>query len=87
MNLQDELIRLWRARGNTMIMVTHDVDEAIYLSQRIVILSPRPGRIAKIVTIAQGYPRNRASVDFSILRGDILKFMDFAQDIQQDFSI
>ncbi len=87
MNLQDELVRLWRSRGNTMIMVTHDVDEAIYLSQRIVIMSPRPGRISKIVDVPQSYPRNRASSDFTALRNEILKFMDFAKELQQDYVI
>ncbi len=87
MNLQDELVRLWRARGNTMIMVTHDVDEAIYLSQRIVIMSPRPGRISRIIDVPQSYPRNRASSDFTTLRNEILKLMDFAQELQQDYVI
>jgi len=87
MNLQDELIRLWKERGNTMIMVTHDIDEAIYLSQRIVVMSPRPGRIAKILEVPMSYPRNRATGDFTELRTKILKLMDFAQDIQEEYTI
>jgi len=87
MNLQDELIRLWKERGNTMIMVTHDIDEAIYLSQRIIIMSPRPGRIRKVIDVPQSYPRNRASSDFTVLRNEILKLLDFAQEIQQDYVI
>jgi NitT/TauT family transport system ATP-binding protein len=87
MNLQDELIRLWKERGNTMIMVTHDVDEAIYLSGRIVIMSPRPGRIAKILDVPMSYPRNRADGDFTLLRSQILKLMDFARDVQEEYTI
>lgn len=87
MNLQDELVRLWQERGNTMIMVTHDVDEAIYLSRRIAILSPRPGRISKIVDVPLGYPRNRASGDFTALRNEILKFLNFAHEFQPDYMI
>ncbi|HHW07597.1 MAG TPA: ABC transporter ATP-binding protein [Clostridia bacterium] len=87
MNLQDELIRLWQERGNTMIMVTHDVDEAIYLSRRIVIMSPRPGRVAKILEVPMSYPRNRAQGDFTALRTQILKFMNFAQDLQEEYTI
>jgi ABC-type nitrate/sulfonate/bicarbonate transport system ATPase subunit len=87
MNLQDELIRLWRERGNTMLMVTHDVDEAIYLSQRIVIMSPRPGRISKILSVPESYPRNRASGDFTALRTEILNFMNFALDEQVEYTI
>jgi ABC-type nitrate/sulfonate/bicarbonate transport system ATPase subunit len=87
MNLQDEMVRLWKERGNTMIMVTHDVDEAVYLSQRIAIMSPRPGRIIKILDVPQSYPRNRAASDFTALRNEILKLMDFAKDVQQDYAI
>jgi NitT/TauT family transport system ATP-binding protein len=87
MNLQDELIRLWRERKNTMIMVTHDVDEAIYLSGRIVIMSPRPGRIAKTLDVPMSYPRNRAAGDFTALRTQILKLMDFARDVQEEYTI
>ncbi|MDR0423923.1 MAG: ABC transporter ATP-binding protein [Clostridiales Family XIII bacterium] len=87
MHLQDELIRLWKGRGNTMVMVTHDIDEAIYLSQRIVVMSPRPGRIAKILEVRMSYPRNRAVGDFTALRTQILKLMDFAQDVQEEYTI
>jgi NitT/TauT family transport system ATP-binding protein len=87
MNLQDELIRLWKEQKGTMVMVTHDVDEAIYLSGRIVIMSPRPGRIAKILDVPMSYPRNRADGDFTLLRSQILKLMDFARDIQEEYTI
>lgn len=87
MTLQDELVRLWNERGNTMIMVTHDVDEAIYLSQRIIVMSPRPGRISKIFNVPMSYPRNRASDDFTELRLQILKFLDFAKDTQEEYTI
>lgn len=87
MNLQDELIRLWKKQQGTMIMVTHDVDEAIYLSGRIVIMSPRPGRIAKILDVPMSYPRNRADGDFTLLRSQILKLMDFARDVQEEYTI
>ena len=43
MRMQDEVLRLWQARGTTMLLVTHDIDEAIYMSDRIVIMTPRPG--------------------------------------------
>ncbi len=87
MTLQDELLRLWRERKNTMIMVTHDVDEAIYLSQRIVVMSPRPGRISQTLDVSMSYPRNRASGDFTELRTRILKLMDFAKDVQEEYTI
>jgi ABC-type nitrate/sulfonate/bicarbonate transport system ATPase subunit len=87
MNLQDELLRLWQERGNTMVMVTHDIDEAIYLSRRIVLMSPRPGRISAILNVPMGYPRNRGAGDFTELRTRILKRLDFARDTQEEYTI
>ena len=87
MTLQDELIRLWRETGNTMVMVTHDVDEAVYLSRRVIVMSPRPGRIREVIDIPMSYPRNRGSDDFIELRTTILKHMNFARDEEQDYTI
>src|SRR5467141_2542661 len=75
MRMQDEVLRLWQARGTTMLLVTHDVDEAIYMSDRIVIMSPRPGRIERIINIALARPRQRSSSQFLRLRADILELL------------
>ncbi|MDR1832404.1 MAG: ABC transporter ATP-binding protein [Fusobacteriaceae bacterium] len=87
MNLQEELLRLWRDKGNTMIMVTHDIDEAVYLSNRIVVMTPRPGQIAKIIDVPMGYPRNRASADFTRLRTQILTFLNYAHETQPEYAL
>ena len=76
MSLQDEIIRLWQKRKNTMMMITHDVDEAIYLSNRVVVMSPRPGRISKIIEVPMSYPRNRTTADFVQLRTRLLKHLN-----------
>jgi len=80
MRMQDEVLRLWRARGTTMIFVTHDIDEAIYMSDSIVIMSPRPGRIEEIIPVELERPRDRSSAEFLALRGRILKMLHFAGD-------
>src|SRR5205814_7236764 len=78
MRTQDEVLRLSQGRGTTMLLVTHDIDEAIYMSDRIMIMSPPPGRIERIISVAVDRPRQRSSPDFLRLRGDILEFVHFA---------
>src|SRR5881392_2014073 len=78
MRLQDEVLRLWQARRTTMLLVTHDIDEAIYMSDRIIILTRRPGTIDQIFPIALNRPRDRSSSDFLRLRSDILELLHFA---------
>ena len=78
MRMQDEVLRLWRARGTTTLLVTHDIDEAIYMSDRIVIMTQRPGTIDQIIPIDLNRPRDRSSSDFLQLRGDILDLLHFA---------
>ena len=55
--LNDEVLRIWEQTGTTIVFVTHSIPEAVYLSSRVVVMSPRPGRITKIVDI--GLPRPR----------------------------
>ena len=78
--LQDELLRIWADERITMVLVTHDVDEAIYLGDRVVVMSPRPGRIKRISKIALPRPRDRAMPAFSRLRSDVLSVLEGASD-------
>ena len=78
-DLQDKLLELWKRDGTTMILVTHDIDEAIYLSDRIVIMTPRPGKISRIIDVDLPRPRQRGSVDFLEMRRQILEFFELAQ--------
>jgi ABC-type nitrate/sulfonate/bicarbonate transport system ATPase subunit len=78
MRMQDEVLRLWQARGTTMLLVTHDIDEAIYMSDRIVIMTPRPARIERIITVDLPRPRDRNDPAFMRLRGQILELLHFA---------
>src|SRR4029453_8399683 len=78
MRMQDEVLRLWEARGTTMLLVTHDIDEAIYMSDRIIILTPRPGCIDRTIEIHLERPRQRNSSEFLRLRSDILELLPFA---------
>lgn len=77
--LQDKLLDLWQNLGSTMILVTHDVDEAIYLSDRIVIMTPRPGQINEIIDVQLGRPRARDESRFLQLRAHILEKLNLAE--------
>ncbi len=70
--VQAELQRIWMEAGTTMIMVTHDVDEALFLGDRVVVMSARPGRIARIVDVDLPHPRDRASPVLHRLKDEIL---------------
>lgn len=78
MRLQDEVLQLWQARRTTILLVTHDIDEAIYMSDRILIMTPRPGHIERILEVRLERPRQRNVEEFLRLRGDILEFLHFA---------
>jgi NitT/TauT family transport system ATP-binding protein/sulfonate transport system ATP-binding protein len=72
MRMQDEVLRVWEARGTTMMLVTHDIDEAIYMSDRIAVMTPRPGRLERLIDVRLDRPRSRTSPRFLELRAAIL---------------
>jgi ABC-type nitrate/sulfonate/bicarbonate transport system ATPase subunit len=73
--LQGELLRIWKHEKITMLMVTHDVEEAVFLSDRVVVLEPRPGRIRQIVDVRLPKPRDRADPAFVALKEAILRLV------------
>ena len=73
--LQDELLHIWEVERITMILVTHDVEEAVYLGDRVIVMHPEPGRIALDMAIELPYPRDRASLEFTRVRQGILAAM------------
>jgi ABC-type nitrate/sulfonate/bicarbonate transport system ATPase subunit len=74
--MQDQLSRLWEEKRKTVILVTHDVEEAIYLADRVVVFTPRPGRIQAEVGVDLPRPRSietRFSPEFLALKRSIWK--------------
>ena len=65
--MQDELLRVWQADRRTVIFITHNVDEAIYLADRVVVMTPRPGRIRRVIEVDLPRPRDITSAGFSAL--------------------
>jgi len=78
MRMQDEVLRLWENRRTTMLLVTHDIDEAIYMSDRIRIMTQAPGRIDREIDIDLARPRDRTSDSFLRFRSEILEHLHFA---------
>ena len=78
MRMQDEVLRVWQTRKTTMLLVTHDIDEAIYMSDRIAIVTPRPGRVEQVIDVGLERPRQRTSPRFLELRTRILDLLHFS---------
>lgn len=74
--LQEQLIGVWKRFNNTIVFVTHDVDEAVYLADKIVILDKNPGRVASIVEVDIERPRRRDSREFIQIQESIVKDLD-----------
>ncbi len=77
--LQEQLIGVWKRFENTIIFVTHDVDEAVYLADKIVIMDKNPGRIAKIVEVDIERPRKRESKEFIALQESIVENLNMEE--------
>lgn len=81
-NLQDELQRIWQTEKITMIIVTHDVEEAVFLGDRVVVMQPHPGRIKRIVDVPAPHPRKREDVRLHNIKNNILQdFSDPDKDV------
>ena len=74
--LQNELLDIWQKTKKTILFVTHSVDEAVFLADRIVVLTQRPGRICEIIPIDQERPRDRTSVEFAKIRRHVLDLIN-----------
>jgi NitT/TauT family transport system ATP-binding protein len=70
--LQKELLDIWDKTKKTIIFITHSVDEAVFLADRIIVLTPRPGRICQIFPVELNRPRDRTSVEFAQVRRQVL---------------
>jgi len=70
-NLQDELLRIWTEFRKTIIFVTHSIEESIYLADRIIVMTYRPGKIKKDVTVAMPHSRDPSSTEFNELKKEL----------------
>ena len=74
--LQGELLNIWERTGKTIVFVTHSVEEAVFLADRIVVLHSNPGRIAATIPVALPRPRNRTGQEFNFLESHVLDLLE-----------
>ena len=77
MNMQDEILKIWQRKQQLAIMVTHDVDEAIYMGTRVLVMDAHPGRVVSDIKIDLPSPRDRSSREFVAYRNEILNKLHF----------
>lgn len=77
MNMQDEILKIWQEKKQLAMMVTHDVDEAIYMGTRVIVLDANPGRVVADIKIDEPYPRDRSSAAFVQYRNEILNRLHY----------
>ena len=77
MNMQDEILEIWKEKKQLIIMVTHDIEEAIYMSTKVYVMEKNPGRIKEEVKIDLPYDRDRTSLEFVEYKNRILNLVKF----------
>ncbi|YCA43226.1 ABC transporter ATP-binding protein [Bacillus sp. JZ8] len=80
-HLQDVLIQIWQKKKITMILVTHDIDESIYLGTKLAILRSKPGALQKVMPIKLSFPRDRTDSSFQYLRQEVLKEFEKTKEV------
>ncbi len=83
MIMQDEILRIWKEHNMTMIMVTHDVDEAVYLSDQVVVMSARPSKVDEVISIDLPRPRVRKQDMFNLYRNRILEVLNLGGSLKE----
>ncbi|MEC0168199.1 ABC transporter ATP-binding protein [Paenibacillus graminis] len=81
-HMQTVLLDIWRRNRTTMIFVTHDIDEAVFLGNRVVILEPRPGQIRRIIPVDLPYPRKKTTNSFQELRLKVLNTFEKVDELE-----
>lgn len=87
MSMQDEISNIWEQKKKTIIFVTHDIEEAVFLADRIVIMTPGPGKIKSIINVPMRRKRDRTSEEFLKIRDRVFLEFQMKKEIDADYSI
>lgn len=85
--MQKEILNIWQKEHTTMLLVTHDIDEAIYLGDRVIVFSNRPGTIKKEYDVLLSRERDRTAPDFAVLKSKIYEQFFEVKEKIQDYNI
>lgn len=85
--LQDDLLRITKSQNKTVIFVTHDIDEAVFLADKIVVMTPNPGRVKAIIPIGLGSHRDRTGGDFLQLRDKAFRIFNMKEEDNTEYYI
>ena len=85
--LQDDLLHITKSQNKTVIFVTHDIDEAVFLADKIEIMSPNPGRIKAVIPIGLGSHRDRTGGDFLQLRDKVFRIFNMKEEDNTEYYI
>lgn len=77
MNMQDEILNIWMQKKQLALMVTHSIDEAVYMGTRVLVMEADPGRIVADIRIDEDFPRDRSSASFVEYRNEILNKLHY----------
>ena len=75
LGMQTELVRLWQQQGFSALLVTHDVEEALFMAQRVIVMSPRPTQVQQVLVNDLPYPRHRSDPKLVELRRQALALL------------
>lgn len=87
MNMQDEISSIWEKKKKTIIFVTHDIEEAVFLGDKIVIMTPSPGKIKSIVNVPISRKRDRTSEGFLKIRDSVFEEFKMKQTFDLEYNL
>ncbi|MEI7026415.1 ABC transporter ATP-binding protein [Paenibacillus sp. y28] len=86
-HMQEALLDIWRTNRTTMLLVTHDLDEAVFLAEKIVVMDARPGRVKQVLSNDLPYPRTRYGAGFQQLRAQVQRVLEQPGDTDEGWTI